>query len=95
MLRIIKFLFVLIVIIAGIAVHLRNDQLVPFDFYLGIIELPFSLYLVISICMGAIAGIVAAMPTIIRLGHERSRLASRVRLNEKELETLRVIPIKD
>ena len=95
MLRIIKFFFILLVIIFGMAVHLRNDQLVPFDFYLGIIELPFSLFLVISVCLGATAGIVATLPTLIRLGREKSRLASQVRLNETELETLRVIPIKD
>lgn len=95
MLRIIKFLLILLVIIFGLAVHLRNDQLVAFDFYIGIAELPFSLYLVVSVCLGAIAGIIAALPTLLRLGREKSRLTSKVRLLEKELETLRVIPVKD
>ncbi|MGK0298046.1 MAG: uncharacterized membrane protein YciS (DUF1049 family) [Gammaproteobacteria bacterium] len=95
MLRIIKFLIVLIVIFIGIAVHVRNDQIISFDYYMGTIDLPFSLFLVISICFGAIAGILATMPVLIKIGHENSRLISQVRLNIKEIETLRIIPIKD
>jgi uncharacterized membrane protein YciS (DUF1049 family) len=95
MLRIIKFLIVLIVIVVGMAVHVRNDQLISFDYYLGIIELPFFLFLVISICLGAIAGIIATMPVLVKVGHENTRLLSQIRLNKKEIETLRIIPIKD
>jgi uncharacterized membrane protein YciS (DUF1049 family) len=95
MLRIFKLIIVLIVIFIGIAVHVRNDQLISFDYYLGTIELQFSLFLVISICIGAIAGILATMPVLVKVGHENSRLLSQIRLNVKEIETLRIIPIKD
>jgi uncharacterized membrane protein YciS (DUF1049 family) len=95
MLRIIKFLFFILIIIIGMAIHLRNDQLVSFNYYLGIIDLSFSLYLAISLCIGAIAGVATTMPTVIKLGHERSKLLSQLRLNEKELQTLRISPIKD
>ena len=90
MIRIIKLLFLLLIIVIGLAIHLRNDQMVPFDFYLGVVELPFSLFLVTAVCLGALLGIVATLPTLIKLGVKKSRLTSQLRLSEKEIETLRV-----
>lgn len=95
MLRIFKVLFVLLVIFTGLAVHLRNDQTVTFDYYLGTLDLPFSICLLIAVSLGILFGILATVPIILRLGREKSRLSSRNRLNEKELETLRIIPLRD
>jgi putative membrane protein len=84
-----------LIILFALAVHLRNDQLVTFNYYLGTLDLPFSLFIVISICIGAILGMVAIMPNLIKLVREKSRLASKIRLTEKELDTLRIIPVKE
>ena len=35
MLRVMRLLFVILVMLTGLAVHLRNDQTVLFDYYLG------------------------------------------------------------
>ena len=69
MLRIIKFLFVLSIVVIGLAVHLRNDQAVFFDYYLGGLELPFSLFLIMALCLGALLGIAASLPVLV--GHQR------------------------
>jgi len=95
MLRILKFIFVLVLVIFGLAVHLRNDQSVIFDYYLGSIELPFSLFLIASLCFGALLGIIASLPTLLRLKGEKASLAVRLKMNEKELSNLRVIPVKN
>ena len=95
MLRIIKILLFILLILIALAVHLRNDQLVTFNYYLGNIDLPFSLFIVIAVCVGAILGILSVVPNLIRLEREKSRLASKVRLTEKELDTLRIIPVKE
>ncbi len=95
MLRIIRFMVVLVIILAGLAIHLRNDQPVLFDYYLGHLELPFSLFLIIGICSGVVLGILAGLPLLLRMKRQRDRLASRIRLNEKELNNLRVIPVKN
>ncbi|NNE37069.1 MAG: LapA family protein [Gammaproteobacteria bacterium] len=95
MLRFIKILLFILIILFALAVHLRNDQLVTFNYYLGTLDLPFSLYMVIAICIGAILGMVAVMPNLIRLEREKSRLVSKIHLTEKELETLRIIPVKE
>ena len=95
MLRFFKILLFIIVLFAALAVHLRNDQLVPFNYYLGTIDLPFSLFIVIALCIGTVLGMAAVIPSVLRLEREKSRLMSRIRLTEKELETLRIIPVKD
>jgi lipopolysaccharide assembly protein A len=95
MLRIIKILLFILIILSALAVHLRNDQAVNFDYYLGNVELPFSLFLVTAVCFGAVLGIMAILPSLIRLEREKSSLSSKIRLTEKELDTLRIIPVKD
>lgn len=95
MLRILKLLLFTSVILIGIAIHLRNDQLVTLDMYLGIVELPFSIFLVCALIVGAVLGVLATLPTVLKLGREKSRLMTQIKLSEKELDTLRVIPLKD
>ena len=95
MLRIFKILILIAVILIGIAVHLRNDQIVTLDIYLGIVELPFSVFLVCALIIGAILGILATLPAVLKLAREKSRLMTQVKLSEKELDTLRVIPLKE
>jgi putative membrane protein len=95
MLRIAKLFIFITIIIFGIAIHLRNDQVVSLDVYLGTVELPFSVFLAGTFIVGAILGVLATLPTILKLGREKSRLLTQIRLSEKELDTLRVIPLKD
>jgi len=93
--RFISLLLVLAVILSGLAVHLRNDQPVLFDYYLGSVELPFSLFIILSLCAGALLGILASLPHLFRLKREKARLLRQVRLAEKELDNLRIDPVKD
>jgi putative membrane protein len=93
--RILKFSFVLLVMLVGLAFHVRNDQLVDLDFYLGVISLPFSLYIIVAICLGAVLGWLAVLPRLIGLKRENARLQKHIQVNEKELNNLRVIPVKD
>jgi putative membrane protein len=95
MLRILKFLFFLVIVLSGLALHLRNDQPVLFDYYLGSVELPFSLFLILALCTGALLGIAASLPTLMKLSKEKAGLVMRVKLSEKELNNLRVIPVKN
>jgi len=93
--RILKLGFVLLVMAAGLAFHLRNDHIVEFDFYLGIISLPFSLYVIGALCIGALLGILSVLPRLFRLKRETARLQRHLKVNEAELSNLRVIPIRD
>lgn len=95
MTRILKLGFVLLVLLIGLAFHLRNDQLVDLDFYLGSVSLPFSFYVIAALCTGALLGGLAMLPRLLWLRRENARLQKHLRVNEKELNNLRVIPVKD
>jgi len=82
-------------LLIGLAFHLRNDQLVDLDFYLGSVSLPFSFYVITALCMGALLGGLSMLPRLLWLKRENARLQKRLRVNEKELDNLRVIPVKD
>ncbi len=70
----VKFALVLIVILLGLAFHIRNEQLVVIDFYLANFEIPLSLALAISLLCGALLGVVAGLPKWLRLKHDKAGL---------------------
>ena len=93
--RILTFCFVLIVMVVGVAFHLRNSELVSLNYYLGSVELPFSLMVITALCLGAAMGVLACVPLLIKLKRKNAKLLKQVRVCEKELNNLRVIPLKD
>lgn len=94
MLRILKIFLALLIVAIGLAVHLRNDHAVALDYYLGTVEWPFSLFLIGAVLTGVILGIAVSLPAMIRLKTEKGRLEAKIRMNERELNNLRVIPVK-
>ncbi len=95
MLRILRFCIILVVLLSGFAFHLRNDQLVVMDYYIGTIDLPFSLFIVIALCFGAILGTLASLPGLIKLRRDKRKLQNQIKISEKEVNNLRVMPMKD
>ncbi len=93
--RIITILTLIIVIIAGLALHLRNNQPVVLDYYLNTQELSLSLVIVGAVFFGALLGILASLPIIIKLKHANIRLGRQARLTGEELNNLRALPISD
>lgn len=95
MLRVLRLLFVILVMLTGLAVHLRNDQTVIFDYYLGTFETPLSLLLILALITGALLGVLACLPGLLRVKREKRTLQARIRVIEKELNELRVIPVRN
>ena len=95
MLRIIRFFLVFLIVITGLAIHLRNDQYVVFDYYLGSIDFPFSFFLIIALVGGTTLGIIACLPGLLHLKKENRALKSHIRNSEKELDNLRMIPARN
>lgn len=93
--RIIKLLFFLGILVIGLAFHVKNDQLVNLNYYMGSIELPVSLLVISSLLVGALLGILASLTFVAKLKRENARLARLVRVTEEEVNNLRAIPIKD
>lgn len=93
--RLMKLSLVFIIFLVGLAFHLRNDQFVQFNYYLGSLDLPFSLLMVAALACGAVLGILACMPLMLRLKRENMKLSKQASLATRELNNLRVIPVKD
>jgi lipopolysaccharide assembly protein A len=93
--RIVKLSIFLFVLLLGLIFHLRNDQTVLIDYYIGTLELPFSFVPVFTLSIGVILGVVASIPARIKLKSENARLLKQLNVTEKEITALRVMPIKD
>jgi uncharacterized integral membrane protein len=93
--RLLGLIVVLLVMVSGFAFHLRNGEFFEVDYYLGVVGLPFSLWMFLALSLGAVLGILASLPLVIRFRRESARLSRRLRMNEQELKNLRVIPMKD
>ena len=85
----------ILVFLTGLAFYLRNDQLVAVDYFLGNLELSFSIWLLIILVVGVILGWLTSLPLIIKLKRQNSRLSRQVKVTEKEINNLRVLPVKD
>lgn len=93
--RIAKLITVLVILLFGLAFHLKNNQLIAVNYYLGEIELPLSLIIVLILIAGSLLGILASLPAIIKLKQQNLKLDKQVKNNEKEINNLRVMPVKD
>ena len=95
MLRLVYISLTLIVIIFGIVFAVLNAQDVQLNYYLGTVEKPLSLILIVAMLIGAILGIFASLSFIIGSRRNASKLKRSVEVAEKEIVNLRNIPIKD
>ena len=76
---IVKYALILLVAVAGLAFHVRNDQLVAVDFYLGNYEIPLSLALAVALLGGALLGVLSGLPSWLKLKREKARLGRQVK----------------
>ena len=88
------FIAVLICIL-GLSFHLKNDQLVSLNYYLGSFEYYFSVYILVSIIIGVMLGIILTLPKLLLLKQENKKLLRQIDIKDKEVNNLRTLPIKD
>ena len=93
--RVLKLILIFFVFLVGIVFYLRNDQFVQLDYYVDIIELRFSFWIILALGLGSLLGILVSLPAILKLKRENTRLLKRVKISEKEINNLRTIPVKD
>lgn len=93
--RILILALIFAVILLGVVFHLRNDQLVVLDYLVGSSKFYFSVWLVFAFTIGALLGLISSLPIILKMKRENARLQKRARISERELNNLRVLPVKD
>lgn len=85
----------LLIFIVSLVFFLKNNQTITFNYLIDSQELSLSFLLFVSLSIGALLGVLAWLPKIFSLKHRISRLQKQVKLTEKELNNLRVMPMKD
>jgi putative membrane protein len=85
----------IIVLLLGLILFSKNNQLLTFDYLIGNRELSLAWLLFLSLCLGAILGMLACLPMLIRLKRDKRKLKKLVKNTEKEVNNLRVMPMKD
>src|SRR3990172_8791416 len=85
----------IIVLIAGLVFFVKNSQALEFNYVIGTISLPLSLLLLLVLIAGIILGWVSMLPLLLRQRRRIGRLEKQARLVEKEVNNLRVMPVKD
>lgn len=94
--RIAKLILVLAILLFGLAFHLKNNQAIELDYYIGTtMPLPLSLIVVLVLMLGALLGVLSSLPLIIKLKQQKHRLERQIKNSEKEINNLRVMPVKD
>ena len=93
--RLLILVLIFAVILLGVVFHLRNDQLVVLDYLVGSSKFYFSVWLVAAFAIGALLGMISSIPAILKVKREIARLQKRVKVSEKEINNLRVLPMKD
>ncbi len=85
----------IIVLLLGLILFSKNNQLLTFDYLVGSREWSLAWLLFLSLCLGAVLGMLACLPMLIRLKREKRKLEKSVKVTEKEVNNLRVMPMKD
>jgi len=95
MARFISIFFILLILLLVLLFTTLNAEPVSLNYYLGQIEQPLALILVVTFVAGALIGLLSSVLVILSSRHEVSKLRKQIKHTEQELMNLRSIPIKD
>lgn len=87
--KIIYFVFFLLIFVIGLLFSLRNLNLVSVDFYYARIDLPLALILTLQLIVGVVLGLMVGFGWKIRSKLECSKLNKKLTSTERALEKLR------
>lgn len=93
--RIMTIIIFVIVFAVGAAFSAINTNPVIINYYLGTLTAPLSVVMILSIVAGIILGAVAIFASTLRLRYENRRLNKKLDVSEQEINSLRILPIKD
>ena len=93
--RIAKLILVFVILLIGLAFHLKNNQLIELNYYVDVINLPMSWLVVLVLFIGSMLGVLASLPIIIKLKRDKMMLERHIKNSEKEINNLRVMPVRE
>jgi putative membrane protein len=72
-----------------------NPTLVSISFYVIDFTIPLSIIVVVAILIGAILTSLIISVSLLKLRYENRRLRKKLTVSEQEINSLRILPIKD
>jgi putative membrane protein len=93
--RILTYLFLILLVLFAFTFAGLNAAPVSINYYLGITQLPLSLFAILSFIVGGLLGLLTAFSIYVKLKYANRRLRHRLKLVEEELINLRALPLKD
>ena len=93
--RIIKLLFIFIIMLLGAVFAVLNAEPVVFNYYFGSREMPLSLIITVALGAGIAIGMLSGLGVLLGLKQEIGNLKQRARLAQEEVKNLRNIPLQN
>ncbi len=93
--RLIGLIIIALVLFIGVTFACLNAEIVTINYYIGSAKLPLSLLLVIVLTLGALCGLMVGLKLFVVSKRETYRLRHRLKIADKEIANLRVIPVQD
>lgn len=93
--RIVTLAIFITIFAIGAAFSAINTDPISVDYYLGTFTAPLSVIVVLSIVSGIILGAAIIYTSTLRLRYENRRLHKNLNVSEQEIDSLRILPIKD
>ncbi len=88
-------ILVLLVFIISLVFFLKNNQKITFNYLVATRDIYLSVLLSFSFFSGLLLGILSQLPKIFSLKRRVSNVEKQAKASEKELNNLRVMPMKD
>lgn len=95
MARIVSLIIFLVMLVGGLFFGVLNADVVKLNYYWGVSDIPLSLLMVLMLIVGAFSGVIASMFMVLKIRRQLASVRRQFRDQEKELENLRVIPLKN
>lgn len=93
--RLITITIFLLVFAVGAGFSTLNTTPVEVNYFFGTQLLPLSIILIITLILGTGLGVLALFARTVMLRYENARLTKRLRVLEQEIDSLRILPIRD
>ena len=93
--RIMRYFLIVLILVMGVSFAVLNPGTMTLNYWVGSKTLPKSLFSVIIFSLGCVAGLVLSGALFVSARFEIFRLQRRLKLAEKEIKNLRVLPMQD
>ncbi|KAA3627788.1 MAG: LapA family protein [Proteobacteria bacterium] len=92
--RIVQSIILFLIFVVALAFAVINADAVKIDYYVGSIEMPLSVIVVVTFALGAIVGLLVSLGRMLGLKRELNQVRRAERISQQELTNLRSMPIR-